>query len=583
MGRRIRRESDNLFAIPKGANVTKTNAVYVNVGNYRIEPGDGRKPYTSHKKLCIGVVYLNSDGTSSGMMYGNDNYYQHFQVEMLPEPPERADSISVGPRLLTEVISEEYSLVNNLVDVFGTADASLILDLAMYMLTEEKAIFQHYPAWGRRHELYSSTARSDSYISRFLGKSITYSKIMKFRDQWARDNIGNGRVYYCYDSTNTNSQAEGVFIVQKGHAKDDPTLMQVNTDYVVRQEDGLPLTFMEFPGSIVDIAEASEMIKELNRVSCDVDVDITLICDRGYISEENVLLMDDAGIGFLLMLKTNMGVHGEILDLYSSKVKNNYACYLREYDEFGMTIERPLFDSEKNRWFHLLWNQTLEGKHRKRLLTAIENKRKELEKAVDRKTKYSEDNLKSIAKWFTLCVEESGEIIVKKKGRGGNKKTEKSFIITAFKENSRMISNDLERCGFYLLVSSQKMDILEARNAYAKRDCVEKVFQALKSSLGMDEIGVASDDNIQGKSLIWFVASILHSILFNRTKPLRVKDKKSYTVPAIMDKIEAIVADKNLSTGRYVRRYKLDKKQNEIFKACGISVSRLDEMIREME
>lgn len=583
MGHRIRREPDNLFAIPKGANVTKTNAVYINGNNYRIEPGDGRKAYTSHKKICIGVACLNSDGTPSDKMYGNDSYYRLFQVEMLPEPPERADSISVGPRVLTEAISEDFSLIAILVDVFGKTDASLIMDLATYMLTEEKAVFQHFPAWGRRHELYSGLVRSDSFISKFLGRSLTYPKIVQFREKWARKNIGNGHVYYCYDSTNTNSQAEGTFIVQKGHAKDDPALMQVNTDYVVRQEDGLPLAFMEFPGSIVDIAEASEMIEELNRVSDGADVDITLICDRGYISEENVNLMDDAGIGFLLMLKSNMGVHGEILDKYASEVKNNYSCYLKEYDEFGMTIERPLFDPEKPRWFHLLWNPTLEGKHRNRLLKAIENKRKELEKAVERKTKYSEEDLRRIARWFTLCVEESDEIAVKKKGRGKKKDTVTSFIITSFEENNRTISKELERCGFYLLVSSRKMDVTEARNAYSKRDCVEKVFQALKSSLGMDEIGVASDDNIQGKSLVWFVASILHSILFKCTAGLRIKDKKGFTVPAIVDKIDAIVADKNISAGKYARRYKLDKKQNDIFKACGITVERLDEIICSME
>ena len=123
------------------------------------------------------------------------------------------------------------------------------------------------------------------------------------------------------------------------------------------------------------------------------------------------------------------------------------------------------------------------------------------------------------------------------------------------------------------------MSVLEAKIAYSKRDCVEKLFQALKSSLGMDQIGVGSDDNLQGKSLIWFVAAILHSVLFINTCTLRVKDNKSYTVPAEVDKLDSIVADRNLITSKYVRRYTLDKKQNEIFKACGMTLTRLDEII----
>ena len=78
-------------------------------------------------------------------------------------------------------------------------------------------------------------------------------------------------------------------LVEKGHAKDDPTLCQVNMDYVVRQGDGLPVTFTTFPGSINDTAEASEMLRFFKDLldgtdKQDVRPDITMICDRGYLS-----------------------------------------------------------------------------------------------------------------------------------------------------------------------------------------------------------------------------------------------------------------------------------------------------------
>ena len=40
---KINRVDANIFDIPAGANTTKTGAVYINNGNYRIEPTDGRK------------------------------------------------------------------------------------------------------------------------------------------------------------------------------------------------------------------------------------------------------------------------------------------------------------------------------------------------------------------------------------------------------------------------------------------------------------------------------------------------------------------------------------------------------------
>ena len=581
MAARIRREDDNLYDLPVGANVTKSNAVYINNGNYRVEPGDNRRAYTSHKKICIGVIQIDSNGNPTKRMYANTNYYQLFNRQRLPEPPKWADSLSVGPRLLTESISDEYDLITILVEVFGSEATSLIMDLATYMLVEEKAVFQHYPTWARRHVLYSNTIRSDSYISEFLGNEISFSKIDLFKCKWASRHLGSGKVYFCYDSTNTNCQAEGVFLVQKGHAKDDPTLMQVNTDYVVRQEDGLPFTFMEFPGSIVDVTEASEMITFLKRLSEEKPVKITLICDRGYISEENIIAFDSAGIDFLLMLKSNMNDHQKILEKHAHEVKNNYSCYIEEFDEFGKTIESTLFASNTKRYFHLIWNQNLEGKHRARLLKAIKNKKTEIQKAINRKTKYTEDQLKPMRQWFFLTTEAAGTIKVKAKGKEKYKEVP-AYVITDMDENHEAITVGLNECGFYLLVTSEKMSVNEARAAYSKRDCVEKVFQALKSSLGMDQIGVGSDDNLQGKSLIWFVAAILHSVLFINTRSLRLKDKKSYTVPAEIDKLDAIVADRNISTSKYSRRYALDKKQNDIFNACGLSLARLDEIIKAL-
>ena len=127
-----------------------------------------------------------------------------------------------------------------------------------------------------------------------------------------------------------------VFLVEKGHAKDDPTLCQVNMDYVVRQGDGLPVTFTTFPGSINDMAEASEMLRFFKDLldgtdKQDVRPDITMICDRGYISEENVNTLDDGGMQFLLMLRANMGITDELLSEYASKTKSS-ANYLYEYE-----------------------------------------------------------------------------------------------------------------------------------------------------------------------------------------------------------------------------------------------------------
>ena len=73
--------------------------------------------------------------------------------------------------------------------------------------------------------------------------------------------------------------------------------------------------------------------------------------------------------------------------------------------------------------------------------------------------------------------------------------------------------------------------------------------------------------------------AILHSTLFNKTKELRAKDRKTYTVSAQIDRI---VVDRNLESGKYMRRYCLDKHQENIFRACGITTEKVDDFVKSM-
>ncbi len=50
---KIDKNESNIYDIPKGANVVKGGAVYINVSNYRVVPTDGRKPFVSHKKFDL--------------------------------------------------------------------------------------------------------------------------------------------------------------------------------------------------------------------------------------------------------------------------------------------------------------------------------------------------------------------------------------------------------------------------------------------------------------------------------------------------------------------------------------------------
>lgn len=100
-----------------------------------------------------------------------------------------------------------------------------------------------------------------------------------------------------------------------------------------------------------------------------------------------------------------------------------------------------------------------------------------------------------------------------------------------------------------------------------------------KSHPGMDKIGVSTEAAMHGKGFIWFVASILHALMFNGTSRLRASDRKNYTVPAMVDQLEAIKADRDLAKDRRKRRYKLTRRQQNILSCFGVNEADIDERI----
>ena len=144
------------------------------------------------------------------------------------------------------------------------------------------------------------------------------------------------------------------------------------------------------------------------------------------------------------------------------------------------------------------------------------------------------------------------------------------------------IYQDAKQCGFYIFATSRPMTIPNVLEAYSKRDCVEKGFYGSENFPSMDKIGEDSDYSIHAKSLILFIAAILHPLIYSKTTALRVNDRKDFTVPSIIDLFEKITADKNLVIGKYERRYKLFKKQNSILNALQISVEDIDSCIANL-
>lgn len=536
---------------PPGSLFYGNGYVYINIESSY----DPDVKYTRSKRLCIGK------SIDQKTMYANKNYVAMFAKDSLPEPPGRSDSLAIGTPLYLKKAASGSGLESALLSVYGEDETGLILDLASYALTEETDAFQHFPTYGFHNALLSGSAVSDSTISRFLRENIRPSTVQQFLDEWSGQNAGNGRAYVCYDSTNINCVADGVGLAEMGHAKDDPDKPQVNLEYVVRQEDGLPLIYKDYPGSIVDVTQCSDMIGIIRSLGYR---DIMAICDRGYVSKDNLIDFDDAGIGFLLLLKTGNATK-QLIEKYGKKVRLRSESYMKEHDLYGLTVRHRLFgNSGPCRYLHIVWNQEIAEKERHSIMKTVSGIEKSLAKMARRGTHLSAQKEKEYGKYFDIET------------------FPRTRKIRSYRQSSKAIDAAVEAEGFHILASSAEMTCSEAVDAYSKRDCVEKTFRALKTNIGMDTLRGHSNANIDGRFFILFIASILRSVVFHSSKSLREKDRKHYTVSAIVKELNKIEAITDYKTGQYSRRYKLTAKQKAILSCLALSENDVDEYAKSI-
>lgn len=542
---------NTIVDVPEGSLFYGNGYVYYNIESSY----DPDVKYTRSKRLCIGK---NIDRKT---MYANKNYVALFAKGPLPDPPEKSDSVAVGMPLFLKTAACGSGLSSSLRAVFDSDETNLILDLAAYALTEETDAFQHYPAYGFHNALLSGSVVSDSTISRFLREGITPSTTQHFLDEWSVQNAGGGRAYLCYDSTNINCVADGVSLAEMGHAKDDPGKPQVNLEYVVRQEDGLPLIYKDYPGSIVDVTQCSDMIETIKSLGYR---DIVAICDRGYISKENLVDFDNADIGFLLLMKAGAATKN-LIAKYGKKIRLRSDAYIEGHDLYGMTVRHRLFgNSGPCRYLHIIWSQEAADKERRAIMKAVSEIEKALAKMAKKGTHLSVQKEKEYRKYFNIEI------------------FPQTRKIKSYKRDNKAIDAAIGLEGFHVLAGSNEMTCGEAVDAYSKRDCVEKTFRALKTSTGMDALRGHSNANVDGRFFILFIASILRSVVFHSSRSLRNKDRKNYTVSAIVKELNKIEAVIDYKTGQYSRRYKLTAKQKTILSCLALSEKDVDEFTQSI-
>ncbi len=132
-----------------------------------------------------------------------------------------------------------------------------------------------------------------------------------------------------------------------------------------------------------------------------------------------------------------------------------------------------------------------------------------------------------------------------------------------------MIDSEIALCGYFIIITSEKMTADEALDLYKSRDGSEKLFRGDKSYLGNKSFWVHGTESVTNKIFIEFVALIIHNKFYTYLKEqMRKSNKKEnfMTVPAALKELEKIEMIRQID-GNYRLDHAVTATQKAILKA----------------
>jgi len=505
------------------------------------------KQYNTPKRTCIGK----RDPEQPAYMYPNEKFLKFFPRELLPiekDTQYRSGCLHIGPFLVIRKIISEYCLDEMIARILGQ-DAGLFLDLAAYSIITEDNAGQYYPDYAYNHVLFTDNMRiySDSKVSDFL-RDVTVDQRIRFLNEWNAKRDHREKIYISYDSTNKTSQAGEIDMVELGHAKEGVETDIFNYAVAYDRNNREPLFYEAYPGSVVDISQLQHTLKKAKSYGYE---HIGFILDRGYFCKENICFMDGNGYDFVIMVKGMKSLVSELVLETQGTFENDRRNSIRSYKVSGTTVKRRLYATDqRERYFHIYYDDGKKAAEREKFEDKIDGRGRMLKDCMGGPIRPGGE----YRKYFDLIFWHEGQ-------------EDEKFMMG--KERTDVINHDIRLCGYFVIVTSAKMTAEDALLLYKSRDGSEKTFRGDKSYLGAHCERVYSNESVDTKIFIGFVATIIRNRIYTllMEEAARMDKKQNFmTVPAAIRELEKIEMLKG-SDNEYNLDYAVTATQKAILKA----------------
>ncbi len=451
-----------------------------------------------------------------------------------------------GATYLFDVIGEKLGIVQDLKQCFPNTYKQ-ILSITYYLILEENNPLFRFEKWSNLHRHPYGKDISSQRSSELFASITEEDKTSFFKLQGKRR---IDKEFWAYDTTTISSNSELLRQVQYGKNKENDPLPQFNLALVFGEESNLPFYYRKLAGNIPDSKTVKNLLFDLDVLGFSK---MKLVMDRGFYSEENINGLLKEHVKFLMAAKISLTfVRNELDAIYDGF--RSFEHFSEKYELYTQTVQsewqytqaRPYkgdtLKDTKRMYIHFYYNldkATEDEKSFDRKLLAMRSELKSGKRIPEHEKQY--------AKYFEV------------------KTTPKRGITVTVKEAA--VKEAKRYYGFFALISNEKMDATTALEIYRNKDVVEKAFGNLKERLNMRRTLVSSEQSLDGKLFVEFIALIYLSYI---KKQMQVHDLfKTYTLQGVFDKLDVIECIEN--PGQALRVGEVLEKQKALYADLGVA------------
>jgi len=496
--------------------------VYKVINTYRTEKGQP----TNERKL-IGKMDIETK-----MLMPNEAYWELYGMEESPHWLPTYDSVrAIGAKFLVKNILSDLGVTEILEKVFGENKASGILTAAIYMVCRGN-IFERVQDWCEGYTL--DELQITSVGAKMLFSSITHDERMAFFKNWV--SIQPRQEYLAYDVTSFSTYATGIHDAEWGYNRDKEKLPQINLGCYLSQNDGMPLFYVTYAGSITDKTHLPFMMAYNDELGI---TDACFITDRGFCMTANIKHMHSIKKKYLCGAELD---HKALAEAVRSVMPNILSMKnLISQGVYAQAVQGRFYGVTAT--LHTYMDPENAERQRKDVLRVV--------KSEDEKLLKTEQLTRKEAKKYSSHF----DIELAKDG---------SF---KHKINYEKIDNAVKMCGYFGLLTNRTLTSEQALSLYRQKDVIEKGFDELKNHIDMKRLRTHNSNTTDGKMFCAFIALIAisrMSVLL--TDFLKSKSMSKDGLISELEKIKLVTLSNQLRLMNPIT-----KTQRTIFEACNLS------------